>query len=134
MSKSQQIDLSFLPVPNIPYTQQMSQMALMRYLHYLGKMKPTEQLICQFEEAYLGTFTSVEDFTWKALQGNLIFPQVEAIGLAVRHIDVEQLAYEWFNDTEYGSATYTAIYPVPLFALTPKEQAFVHIFNKLEQA
>ncbi len=120
-----QIDLSFLPVPNVPYSPEMSESALSLYMWHRKQKKLTEQLVCEFEEEFLGTFCKLEDFVWQSLRDNLVFPQVQAIGLEVRHIDLEQLAYEWFNSTKECSASYVKLQPLP-------ECGYFHIFSKHE--
>lgn len=120
-----QIDLSFLPVPKPPYAPGMSEAALSLYMYYRKQTKLTEQLVCEFEEDFLGTFCKLEDFVWQSLKDNLVFPQVQAIGLEARHIDLEQLAYEWFNTTKFCNASYLKLQPRP-------ECEYFHIFSKRE--
>jgi antirestriction protein len=119
----QLIDYSVLPVPKPPYAQIMSQEAFTLYMFYRGKTKPTERLISQFEEDFLGTYCKLEDFVWESLKNNLVFPQVQDIGLEVRHLDLEQIAYEWFNDTEFCNASYVALQPLP------NQRNYFHVFG-----
>ena len=120
-----QIDLLCLPIPNPPYAPGMSEAALNLYMFHHKRTKLSKQLVREFEEDFLGTFCKLEQFVWQSLKANLIFPQIQAIGLEPRHIDLEQLAYEWFNKTEYCSASYLKLQPHP-------ECGYFHIFSKRE--